>query len=283
MPWFKVDDKFHAHRKTRKAGLSAIGLWVIAGTWASDNLTDGFVPADVIRGWGAKPTDAARLVTAGLWSDATVDGEVGYRFHDWQKFQPSAAVTAAMRAKESEAGQRGNHVRWHLNKGISDPDCEYCYRVPDYPPDRVPDTQPESGGESGANRPVPVPDNYAISNEIASLGAAQSAATPKRQRGSRIPDDWSPSNDLAAAMADEGIPLAAQAVELLKFRDYWTAKTGRDATKLDWDATFRNWLRRARDNQPRRPATKRQEDDAMFERQMARALANQQPPLGELA
>lgn len=27
------------------------------------------------------------------------------------------------------------------------------------------------------------------------------------------------------------------------FVDFWTAKPGRDGTKLDWDATFRNWIR----------------------------------------
>jgi hypothetical protein len=34
--------------------------------------------------------------------------------------------------------------------------------------------------------------------------------------------------------------------ELETFRDYWCAKSGKDATKLDWQATWRNWLRRAR-------------------------------------
>jgi hypothetical protein len=30
-----------------------------------------------------------------------------------------------------------------------------------------------------------------------------------------------------------------------QFKDYWCAKPGKDATKLDWSATFRNWVRRA--------------------------------------
>lgn len=29
------------------------------------------------------------------------------------------------------------------------------------------------------------------------------------------------------------------------FRDHWVAKSGKDATKLDWEATWRNWIRRA--------------------------------------
>lgn len=31
--------------------------------------------------------------------------------------------------------------------------------------------------------------------------------------------------------------------EYLNFRDYWIAKSGKDATKTDWLATWRNWLR----------------------------------------
>ena len=29
------------------------------------------------------------------------------------------------------------------------------------------------------------------------------------------------------------------------FRDHWVAKPGKDATKLDWEATWRNWIRKA--------------------------------------
>jgi hypothetical protein len=28
-----------------------------------------------------------------------------------------------------------------------------------------------------------------------------------------------------------------------QFRDYWSAKAGSGATKLDWQATWRNWVR----------------------------------------
>ena len=54
MPWFKVDDKLHDHRKSRKAGRSAMGVWVLAGSWSMDNETDGFVPADVLARWGTE-------------------------------------------------------------------------------------------------------------------------------------------------------------------------------------------------------------------------------------
>ena len=51
-------------------------------------------------------------------------------------------------------------------------------------------------------------------------------------RGSRLPDDWHPR-------AEDGIDNQ----ELAKFRDYWKAVPGQKGIKLDWDATWRNWLR----------------------------------------
>lgn len=34
------------------------------------------------------------------------------------------------------------------------------------------------------------------------------------------------------------------------FRDHWVAKSGKDASKLDWNATWRNWIRRANLGKP---------------------------------
>lgn len=162
MPWFKVDDKLHDHRKARAAKKAAIGVWVLAGSWCMDNLTDGFVPEDVLPRWGTR-ADAAKLVEAGLWVISTRNGEKGWQFHDWDRFQPSAAVTEQIRVKEAEAGVRGNHKRWHKDRGIVDPNCEYCYRVPDQEPDGVPDRVSIGGGESAPIPPVPVPEpDYSV-------------------------------------------------------------------------------------------------------------------------
>lgn len=163
MVWFKVDDKLHDHRKARAAGKAAMGLWVLAGSWSIDNDMDGFVPEGVLSRWGTR-ADASKLVVAGLWYVDKHNDENGWRFHDWTHFQPSAAVTAAKQAAEREAGVRGNHTRWHVKRGVSDPDCPYCYRVPDQEPDGVPDPPPDrvkaSHPESAPipTVPVPVPD-----------------------------------------------------------------------------------------------------------------------------
>jgi hypothetical protein len=44
---------------------------------------------------------------------------------------------------------------------------------------------------------------------------------------------------------------AVAANELAKFRDHWTARAGAGARKADWEATWRNWARRAAERLPR--------------------------------
>lgn len=109
MPWFKVDDKLHDHRKSRAAGRSAMGVWVLAGSWSADNLTNGFIPATLLSRWGGK-TDAARLVKAGLWHVDEQDGEKGWRFHNWAEHQPTKEEVEAKReaARERMRAVRAN-------------------------------------------------------------------------------------------------------------------------------------------------------------------------------
>lgn len=122
MPWFKVDDRLHSHPKRHAAGLRAMGLWVVAGSWAADNLTDGRIPREVLPALGGKPTDAKALVDAGLWT-AT---KTGWAFHDWDGFQPDAASVLAARDQQSMKGGEGNHRRWHAKRKIKVPGCPWC-------------------------------------------------------------------------------------------------------------------------------------------------------------
>lgn len=101
MTWFKVDDKFHDHRKPRQAGKAAIGVWVLAGSWAADNLTDGFIPESILSRWGNRK-DAERLVTAELWEPARRNGEQGWQFHHWDDYQPVKKLVEEQRKANAE-------------------------------------------------------------------------------------------------------------------------------------------------------------------------------------
>lgn len=68
--------------------------------------------------------------------------------------------------------------------------------------------------------------------------------------GTRLSPDWQPSPSLRAWAAGRRPDLdITEAIEA--FRDYWLALSGKRATKLDWDATFRNFIRSPVSNQAR--------------------------------
>jgi len=81
---------------------------------------------------------------------------------------------------------------------------------------------------------------------------AISSSKRSSKRGTRIPDDFKVTPDMVA-WATERVPHVDGRRETEKFTNYWRAKT-RDATKLDWAATWRNWMLNAADRTASRPA-----------------------------
>jgi hypothetical protein len=71
------------------------------------------------------------------------------------------------------------------------------------------------------------------------------AALAVTKRAKRLPDDWRPSPELMNWAIKERPDISCTA-QVDAFRDYWMAKAGKDGAKLDWDATFRNWIRNCR-------------------------------------
>jgi hypothetical protein len=61
--------------------------------------------------------------------------------------------------------------------------------------------------------------------------------------GTRIPENWVPSSALQAWAVAERPGIDVQKV-LDSFTDYWRGCAGAKGRKVDWDATFRNWVRR---------------------------------------
>jgi hypothetical protein len=51
-------------------------------------------------------------------------------------------------------------------------------------------------------------------------------------------------------MGHRALPSVNGRHETEKFVNYWRAKSGRDATKLDWPATWRNWMLKAAERVP---------------------------------
>jgi hypothetical protein len=71
---------------------------------------------------------------------------------------------------------------------------------------------------------------------------ARSQAVSTTKRGTRLPQDWRPSPAAISYAADRGMTSEHIRHEAEKFSNYWRSKTGAGATKVDWDATWRNWI-----------------------------------------
>lgn len=98
MTWFRVDDSFHCHpKRLALAGRDrgALALWLLAGSWSAQQLTDGHVPNSVLKSLGT-PFEARSLVSVGLWEPTPQ----GWVFHDWADWQVGRDEVLAARERE---------------------------------------------------------------------------------------------------------------------------------------------------------------------------------------
>ncbi len=120
---------------------------------------------------------------------------------------------------------------------------------------KPPPTSVSTGEATKSQQPEPYPESK---NPPAPDGAAPPIQPPPipanlvrkpkngpAQRGTRLTPDWNPTAEHHTLGSELGITGEWFGAETDKFRDYWIAKPGKDGCKLDWDATFRNWLRKA--------------------------------------
>lgn len=243
--WFRVDDNMHGHPKARAAGLESLGLWTISGSFCGNYLTEGFVPDWFVRTWKNGRKLAGQLVAAGLWMEAEQDGVKGWQFHQWDERQPSKAqVTAEREATRARVQKWRNGKRNAVDNGVSNADGNAVT-----PPggNAVTNAVGNDVSNGAPTRPDP--------NSPTESRAHSSAEPPKKTRGKRLPDNWSPPPELIAWASREHPNINALA-ETAKFCDYWHSESGAKASKIDWAGTWRNWIRNARptittNNRPR--------------------------------
>lgn len=84
----------------------------------------------------------------------------------------------------------------------------------------------------------------------------------RRKRATQLPDDWTPTDEHRTLAAQRGVDCDAEAEAM---RDWATDK---GATGKDWNARFRNWLRRA---EPPRGSQQRPNRDAASARGLVQA------------
>lgn len=176
-----------------------------------------------------KPEVMRALIAAGATAEmlvAAIEAE-----------QQEAERIQADRKAKAAARQKAKRER---DKLASDADCHAMSRdVTQSHGDNanvtpVTRTTPPSPS-NGSPTPPPITTPSTPSASLRSAGA----------RGARLPDDWEPSAETFRTCCEALGSAPAVNAQLLRFRDYWRAQPGQKGVKLDWDATFRNWCRRA--------------------------------------
>ncbi len=229
MAWAKLDDAMPHHPKVMMAGPQAFALDVAAICYSNRFGCDGFIADEmlpaVLPSLASPKKWAGKLVQAGRW----VREDGGWQIHDIDDYQPTA-----VEQEEERAAARERMRNLRANRRRTPPSSSSDVRA---------NTQ-RTNGERSPDVRNPVPSRPDVPDGTKPPSGAS------RSQGKRLPDDWRPDPEPELVKVIGGQQAAAR--EWAKFRDYWHAKPGKDGRKVDWQATWRNWLRRAAESGPAR-------------------------------
>ncbi|HRJ90074.1 MAG TPA: DUF1376 domain-containing protein [Pyrinomonadaceae bacterium] len=112
----------------------------------------------------------------------------------------------------------------------------------------------KSSGNSDAEQPQSTSNANAYANALQNTCSPSSSpssspntekdetnVSSKKRIGTRIPLPFELTEEMRE-YARTRAPAISVTNETEKFQNYWQAKSGKEATKLDWPATWRNWM-----------------------------------------
>jgi uncharacterized protein YdaU (DUF1376 family) len=180
-------------------------------------------------------------LTDGGWRHKRCDAEIGRAQEKSQKARESAG-------RSWDSRRSGTAVRTHSER-IANAMRDGC-----------------EGNAPNTQDPIPITQEEQIESAKPSRAIAADAAPSVR--GSRIPEGFPDAPALAWCRAERP-DLQAEAV-CEKFRDYWAGVPGQRGRKVDWPATWRNFVRSERVPQQARasPADARRERESQFIREL---------------
>jgi hypothetical protein len=230
MPWFMVDDGFHGHPKVVELELAAVGLWTLAGSWCSQFLTDGRVSTKTLTRFGGTPEMIQSLIDAELWFAIPDDPKFDFEFKDWKDYQRLREVVLA----EREAARVRVAAARAAKKGVR-PNTSRTTPV------RSAEVRVAQGSEEVRIAPaLPSPSLPNPSQPVppAVVPAPKTAPTP---RGTRLTSAFQVTPEMVR-WANDRVPGLDGKLSTETFMNHWMSKTGKDATKIDWVLTWKNWL-----------------------------------------
>lgn len=99
----------------------------------------------------------------------------------------------------------------------------------------------EAEAEAKPEQVVSAGDKLQPKRDSGELSRTRARAT----RGTRLPEDWTPKALTAEQRKTVTLTDAQIGEELPNFKDHFAGAAGAKGIHADWDATWRNWLRRA--------------------------------------
>lgn len=264
--WFPVSH-FILNRVLASLSPRALRTYMLALSYAHQCCTGNVVPSHISRGLGVKS----------VWNELKsvqlcVELECGsFELCDTVELRSASRSDKTSRsALSAKERQRAYRERKRLEKlGISQEQSSECvternenvtdcHVTRDVTRDGVLSIYKEIDIELELEKKQNVTERYVTHDstevtEAASVEAQSPSQLPppsspqvkpdadKSKRGTRLKPEWEPSTATVQALKSDGFedPLRC----LPSFRDYWTSTPGQRGLKLDWDATFRNWVR----------------------------------------
>lgn len=222
--YITVHDGMPDHPKIAPLSDGAFRLLITSWCWSSRFLTDGVLPAAV---WAKSAAKRVRteLVVTGL---AVVQEDGTVLLHDYLEHQRSASEAAVLHGKRAAAGAAGGKQK-------------ASNRLANAVANAV------ANGQQTGSKALP---ELELELEKSKALADEPPAKPRKPRsGTAVPDEWLPTPE-RVSWAAEHVPRLNIQVQTEQWMDYHRAK---GTTAKDWDASWRNWMRRAVDYAQARP------------------------------
>lgn len=208
----------------------------------------GFSADDFAEAIGAD-TEAVQVIFDAMLAKGLIEAD---RVAAWAKRQfEGADNTAASRQKRKRERDKSNVTASH---GVTERDVT---GVTASETDTDSDAEQNREGRESVAVAPPAPEELKPIPKPP-LPAKQSSepdfpdippALKREAKATRLPAGWQPSADLQAWAALD-LPRLDWRRETENFRDYWLAAPGAKGLKLDWDATWRKWMRKSEESLP---------------------------------
>lgn len=176
--YVKITTDMPGHRKLAEAPAATKWLAITGIIVSGRDLSNGIIrPAVAVAEAEVPAKHVTDLVRRGVWHkpghtclkcEQPPAGRVVV--HDYLEHNSSRDDAAAGVAAMAAGGAKGNHMKWHVNRGVVDPDCPLC----------------ESGRASGTRSGSDIaPESHITSHDISLKKSGQSQTDPS----SSVDDD----------------------------------------------------------------------------------------------